>query len=101
VFAGVSSGACGLRDLGIYALQGPFLLSPGTSSLAPSRVKYLKSASTKISLVTNQRVTRGLFKRLDGIIAYPEEITNPKLPWAQTKRRCSFCVFDRAVDAPC
>jgi hypothetical protein len=33
----------------------------------------LKSASTKISLVTDQWVTRGLFKRLDGVIAWPEE----------------------------
>jgi hypothetical protein len=41
----------------------------------------LKSASTEISLITNQEVTRGLFKRLDGIIAYPEEITNPELPF--------------------
>jgi hypothetical protein len=39
----------------------------------------LKSASTKISLVTNLRVTRGLFKQLDGVIAYPEEITNWRL----------------------
>ena len=39
------------------------------SSLAPSRVKNLKSASTEISLVTNQWLTRGLFKRLDGVIA--------------------------------
>jgi hypothetical protein len=52
-------------------------LSPGPSSPRPSSVTILKSASTKISLVTNQQVTRGLFKRLDGVIAYAEEITNP------------------------
>lgn len=44
-------------------------------------VKILKSASNENSVVTNQRVTRGLFKRLDGIIAYPGEITNPRLPF--------------------
>jgi hypothetical protein len=29
----------------------------------------LKSASTAKAVVTNQRLTRGLFKRLDGVIA--------------------------------
>jgi hypothetical protein len=32
-------------------------------------VKILKSASTKISAIENQQVTRGLFKRLDSVIA--------------------------------
>jgi hypothetical protein len=77
VFAGISAETCGLRDSGFSAGQGPIPLSKRPSSLAPSRVKYLKSASTKISLFTNQWVTRGLFKRLDGVIAYPEETTNP------------------------
>ena len=81
MFAGVSEGACGLRHLARPPVQGPLPLSPVPSSLAPSRVKTLKSASTEISLVTNQELTRGLFKRLDGIIAYPEEITNPGLPF--------------------
>jgi hypothetical protein len=73
VFAGVSAEACGLPLPARKSPQGPILLSPGPSSLGPSRVKFLKSGSTKIPLVTNQRVTRGLFKRLDGVIAYPEE----------------------------
>jgi hypothetical protein len=30
-------------------------------------------------MFTNQRFTRGLFKRLDGVIAYAEEITNQRL----------------------
>jgi hypothetical protein len=48
---------------------------------ASSRVNHLKSANTKISLVTIQSLTRGLFKRLDGVIAWAEEITNPRLPF--------------------
>jgi hypothetical protein len=80
VFAGVSAGTCGLREMGMKTPQGPIPLSPALSSLAPSRVKILKSASNENAVVTNQRITRGLFKRLDGIIAYPEEITNPQLP---------------------
>jgi hypothetical protein len=39
----------------------------------------LKSASTEILIFTDQWLTRGLFKRLDGVIAYPEKITNPRL----------------------
>jgi hypothetical protein len=82
VFAGVSAGACGLRSLAQLRVQGPILFSPGPSSLATSRVKILKSASSKIPIITNQRVTRGLFKRLDGVIAWAEEITNPRLPYS-------------------
>jgi hypothetical protein len=47
----------------------------------------LKSASTEISHVTNQQVTRGLFKRLDGLIAEPMEITNPGLPFGADQAR--------------
>jgi hypothetical protein len=32
--------------------------------------------STAKAVITNQWLTSGLFKRLDGVIAYPEEITN-------------------------
>jgi len=46
---------------------------------APLGVKILKSASTEFSLITNQWVTRGIFKRLDGVIAYPEEMPYPLL----------------------
>jgi hypothetical protein len=60
-------------------VQGPLPLSPGSSSPRLASVKILKSASTKISLVTNQELARGLFKRLDDVIAYPEEITNSRL----------------------
>jgi hypothetical protein len=81
VFVGVPAGACGLQDVAWSPVQGPIQLSPPPSSLVPSRVKILKSARTEISLITDQEVTRGLFKRLDGIIAYPEEITNPELPF--------------------
>jgi hypothetical protein len=63
----------------MWPVQGPIPLSPAPSSLAPSRVKILKSASTEILVITDQWVTRGLFKRLDGVIAYPDEITNPEL----------------------
>jgi hypothetical protein len=69
VFAGVSAGACGLGDPAGMSVQSPISLSPAPSSLAPSCVKYLKSASTEFSLVTDQWLTRGLSKRLDGIIA--------------------------------
>ena len=48
-------------------------------------VKFLKSASTKISIVTNQGLTRGLFKRLNGVIAYPEEITNSRLSFGRKR----------------
>jgi hypothetical protein len=78
VFAGVPAGVCGFRYLAGLPVPSPISLSPAPSSLAPFRVKTLKSTSTEISLVTNQWVTRGLFKRLDGVIAYPEEITNPR-----------------------
>jgi hypothetical protein len=78
VFAGVPAEACALRHTAALPVQGLLSLSPGPSSLALSRVKYLKSASTKISVVIDQELTRGLFKRLDGVIAYPEEITNPR-----------------------
>jgi hypothetical protein len=81
VFAGGSEEARGLHNAAWLPIHDPIPLSPAPSSLAPSRVKNLKSASTEISLITNQEVTRGLFKRLDGIIAYPEEITNPELPF--------------------
>jgi len=77
--AGVSAEACGLRYLAWLPIQGPILLSPGPYSLGPHSVKILKSGSTAKALVTNQWLTRGLFKRLDEIIAYPEEITNPRL----------------------
>jgi hypothetical protein len=73
VFAGVSAEVCGLRDPGFSAGQGPIPHSLAPSSLALCCVKILKSASTKISLVTNQELTRGLFKRLDGIIAWAGE----------------------------
>ena len=69
VLAGVSAEVCGLRDPGFSAGQGPILLSLAPSSLALCCVKILKSASTEISFVTNQKLTRGLFKRLDGVIA--------------------------------
>jgi hypothetical protein len=42
--------------------------------------KILSPEAPKISLAKNQELTRGLFKRLDGVIAYPKEITNPRLP---------------------
>jgi hypothetical protein len=87
VFAAVSAGSCGLRDSGFSAGRGPIPLSPAPSSLALASVKILKSTSTKISLINNQWVTRGLFKRLDGIIAYPEEITNPKLLFGAEQAR--------------
>jgi hypothetical protein len=79
VFAGVSAGACGLLDLVRLPVQSPVSLSPRPYSLGLLGVKTLKSASTEISLVTNQQVTRGLFKRLDEVIAYAGEITNPRL----------------------
>ena len=78
---GVAEEACGLRHRP-GARSGPIPLSPGPSSLAPPSIKNLKSGSTGNSLVTNQELTRGLFKRLDGVIAYPEEITNPRLPFS-------------------
>ena len=65
--------------------QTPFLLSPGHSSLVLTSVKLLKSASTKISLVTYQQLTHGLFNRLDAVIAYPEEITNPGRSFARKR----------------
>jgi hypothetical protein len=46
---------------------------------APRCVKILKSASTAKARVTEQQVTRGLFKRLDGVIAWAEEISNLRL----------------------
>jgi hypothetical protein len=79
VFTGVSAGACGLPLPARKSLQGAIPLSRGPSSLGPHSVKYLKSGSTKISLVTIQELTRGLFKRLDGVIAYPEETTYLRL----------------------
>jgi hypothetical protein len=79
VFAGVSAGVCGLHNAAWSPVQSDVLLSPSPSSPASSSVKILKSASTEISLVTNQSVTRGLFKRLEGFIAYPEKITNLRL----------------------
>ena len=69
VFTVVPAGACGLRLPGRWWATSPISLSQGPFSLRPSSVKILKSASTEISLVTNQRVTRGLFKRLVGVIA--------------------------------
>jgi hypothetical protein len=60
--------------------QSPIPLYPVPSSLALAGVKILKSASTKVALVTNQALTCGLLK-LDGVIAYPEEITNLRLPF--------------------
>jgi hypothetical protein len=88
VFAGGSEEARGLHNAAWLPIHDPIPLSPAPSSLAPCRVKNLKSASTKISLVTNQRVTRGLFKRLDGVIAYPEEITNLQIPFASNAATC-------------
>jgi hypothetical protein len=85
VFAGVSAGTCGLRYLAGLPVPGPILLSPAPSSLASSRVKTLKSASTEISVVTDQWLTRGLFKRLDGVIAKAEEITNPGLTFGSKR----------------
>ena len=83
VFPGVSAGACG-RHLFVWRpVQGPIPLSPGPSSLALASIKILKSASTEIPFVTSQERTRGLFKLLDGVIVYPEEITNP---WASLRR---------------
>jgi hypothetical protein len=69
VFTGVSVEACGLRDPVRQPLQVALPLSPGPSSLPSSRVKILKSGSTKIMVITDQWLTRGLFKRLDGVIA--------------------------------
>ena len=68
-FAGVTAGACGLRRLARLPAQGLLQFSPAPLSLDPSRVKNLKSASTEISLVTNQEITRGLFNRFDSVIA--------------------------------
>jgi hypothetical protein len=73
VFAGVSAGSCGLHDAAWSPVQGPIPLSPGHSPPSLASVKNPKSASTAKAVVTNQRVTRGLFKRLDGVIACPEE----------------------------
>lgn len=55
----------------------PTLYGPRLSGLLS--VKHLKSGSIEKARVTNQRAIRGLFKLLDGVIAYPEEITNPQL----------------------
>ena len=85
MYAGVSAGTCGLRDSGFSAGQGPIPLSSRPSSLALSRVKPLKSASTEIALVTDQWVTRELFKWLDGVIAWAEKITNSRDPSNRTK----------------
>jgi hypothetical protein len=102
VFAEVYAGACGLRDLGMKTPQGPIPLSPALSSLAPSRVKILKSASNENAVVTNQRVTRGLFKRLDSVIAWPKEITNPRLAYARSICPMILCTKSRtAVPYPC
>jgi hypothetical protein len=57
------------------------ILGEATLLSAPPSVKNPKSVSTAIPVITNQWVTRGLFNRLDGVIAYPEKITNPKLPF--------------------
>ena len=81
MFAGVSEGACGLRYLVGLPVPGPIPLSPGPYSPRLASVKILKSASKEIQLVTDQQLTRGLFKWLDGVIAYAEEITNPRLPF--------------------
>jgi hypothetical protein len=40
---------------------------------ASQSVKNPKSGSTADAAITIQWVTRGLFKRLDGVIAWPEE----------------------------
>jgi hypothetical protein len=69
VFAGVAAGSCGLRHTVPLPAQSPIPLSPVPSSLALASVKFLKSASTKILVITDQWLTRGLFKRLDGVIA--------------------------------
>jgi hypothetical protein len=88
VFAGVSAEACGLLDSAHRPGQCPISLSPGPSSLGPHSVKILKSGNTANAVVTNQWLTRGLFKRLDSVIAYPEEITNPRL-WFGTDQAVS------------
>jgi hypothetical protein len=52
----------------------------------------LKAASTEIPLVTNQRVTRGLFKRLDDVIVWAQEITNPRLAlWCRPSGVAAAC----------
>jgi Na+/H+ antiporter len=98
VFTGVPAEACGLRDPARKSPHGPIQLSPGPSSLALPSVKYLKSGSTLKRVPTNQWVTRGLFKRLDGVIAYPEEITNPRFPFGRNQAalqlQCARCVLD-------
>ena len=94
VFAGVSAETCGLHDAAWSPAQGPIPLSPAPSSLAPSCVKNLKSASTGISLVTNPWVTRGLFMRLDGVIAYPGETALDGYPSARIERRYNTSVLD-------
>jgi len=81
MFAGVSAGACGLRLGAWLPVKWLLSLSPSPSSLGPQSVKILKSGSTENAVVTNQWFIRGLFKRLDGVIAYPKEITNPRLPF--------------------
>ena len=43
---------------------------------ASPSVKNPNPGSTEKAIVTDQQLTRGLFNRLDGVIAYPEEITN-------------------------
>jgi hypothetical protein len=48
----------------------------------------LQSGNTKAAVITNHCLTRGLFNRLDGVIAYPEEITNPRL-WFGTNQAVS------------
>jgi hypothetical protein len=53
-------------------------LGAGLVGTMAALVLGLMVASAKDSY---QQVTRGLFKRLDSVIAYPEKITNPRLPF--------------------
>jgi len=56
--------------------SGRVSLSPGGSSLLVGGGLRAKSASSQICVLTSHVVTRGPIERLDGIIAYQEEITN-------------------------
>jgi len=61
-----------------------FLLSASAS------VKNPKSGSTTKATVTIQWLTRGLFKRLDGVIAYPEEKAYLRLPFYPNRAASQF-----------
>jgi len=65
--------ACGLRLLADSPFKAPFHSLRAFFLSAPPSVKNPKSGSTATAVITNLWVTRRLFKRLDGVIACPEE----------------------------